>query len=62
MDTGTSRFIAITLTEAEWHALRAIKPNPSAWLKQQIDRALEEAGLTPTAEEEDERSGFKAFA
>lgn len=53
METGKSRFIAVALTEAEWSALRALKANPSAWLKQQIDRALDEAGVKPQAADEE---------
>lgn len=58
MDKGTSRFIAITLTESEWQALRAIKPNPSAWLKQEINRTLEEAGYSPSEADDDDGSPF----
>ena len=46
---NTDRFIAINLTEAEWQALRAIKADPTGWLKQQVMRALEEAGY-PTGD------------
>jgi hypothetical protein len=58
MDKGTSRFIAITLTEGEWQALRAIKPNPSAWLKQEINRTLEESGYSRSEADEDDDSPF----
>jgi hypothetical protein len=58
MDKETSRFIAITLTESEWQALRAIKPNPSAWLKQEINRTLEESGYSRSETEEDDDSGY----
>jgi len=45
---NTDRFIAINLTEAEWKALRMIRPDPSGWLKQQVVRALEDAGYSAT--------------
>jgi hypothetical protein len=41
---NTDRFIAINLTEDEWQALRAVKADPTGWLKQQVLRAIEEAG------------------
>lgn len=44
MDTASNRFIAIDLTETEWHALRAVEPNPTAWVKQQITRRLADSG------------------
>jgi hypothetical protein len=50
MSKNTSRFVAVNLTEAEWHALRAVAPDPSAWMKTQIQRLLEEAGVTPREE------------
>jgi hypothetical protein len=53
MEKGKTRFIAVALTEAEWKALRVLKSDPSAWLKQQIDRVLEDAGVRPAAAEED---------
>ena len=39
-----SRFVAVNLTEAEWRALRAIHADISGWLKQQVQKALEDAG------------------
>lgn len=62
MDKGTSRFIAITLTESEWQALRAIKPNPSDWLKQEINRTLEAAGYSRSEAEEDDSPFLEARA
>jgi hypothetical protein len=58
MDKGTSRFIAINLTEGEWQALRAIKPNPTEWLKQEINRTLEENGYSRSESDDDEGSPF----
>jgi hypothetical protein len=44
MDTTSSRFISVTLTESEWRALRAIEPNPTAWIKEQITQRLADPG------------------
>ncbi len=47
MDKNTSRFVAVTLTDAEWHALRAVTPDPVGWIKTQIQRLLDESGVAP---------------
>ena len=60
MERETSRFIAVALTESEWQALRAVKPNPTAWLKQEIDRTLEEAGDSPADRNEEDSTSFRA--
>ena len=52
MSKNTSRFLAVNLTEAEWQALRAVTPDPCAWMKSQIHRLLEESGVTPREEQE----------
>ena len=44
---NTSRFLAVNLTEAEWQALRAVTPDPCAWMKSQIQRLLDESGVAP---------------
>jgi hypothetical protein len=36
-----SRFIAIELSEVDWQALRAIQPEPTAWMKQQIQQVID---------------------
>ena len=43
----SSRFLAVSLTEAEWQALRAVTPDPGAWMKDQIHRLLDESGVKP---------------
>jgi hypothetical protein len=53
MDKNTSRFVAVTLTDAEWHALRSIAPDPSAWMKSQIRRLLDESGVAPVSDEQE---------
>ena len=53
MSKNTSRFLAVNLTEAEWQALRAVTPDPCAWIKSQIHRLLDESGVTPVREEQD---------
>ena len=53
MDKNTSRFVAVTLTEAEWHALRAVTPDPCAWMKAQIQRLLDESGVAPVRDEQE---------
>ncbi len=60
MERGTGRFIAINLSESEWQALRAIKPNPTAWLKQEINRTLEEAGYSRKDNSEEDSTSFEA--
>ena len=60
MERGTGRFIAINLSESEWQALRAIKPNPTAWLKQEINRTLEEAGYSRKDSSEEDSTSFEA--
>ena len=51
MSKNTSRFLAVNLTEAEWQALRAVTPDPVAWIKSQIQQLLEDSGVTPAHEE-----------
>ena len=53
MDKNTSRFVAVNLTDAEWRALRAVTPDPCAWMKSQIQRLLDESGVTPATDEQD---------
>jgi len=53
MSPNTSRFLAVNLTEAEWHALRAVTPDPCAWIKTQIQQLLETSGVTPAQEEQE---------
>ena len=53
MDKNTSRFVTVTLTEAEWHALRTVAPDPCAWMKGQIQRLLDESGVTPVRDEQE---------
>lgn len=58
MDTHANRFVAVNLTDAEWRALRAVTPDPCAWMKTQIHRLLDESGVAPvrTASDEQEPS------
>jgi hypothetical protein len=51
MSKNTSRFLAVNLTEAEWQALRAVTPDPCAWIKDQIQQLLIESGVAPNQEE-----------
>ena len=53
MSKNTSRFVAVNLTEAEWQALRAVAPDPCAWIKEQIHRLLDESGVAITQDEQD---------
>lgn len=53
MDKHANRFVAVNLTEAEWHALRAVTPDPCAWMKAQIQRLLDESGVAPAREEQE---------
>jgi hypothetical protein len=53
MDKNSSRFLAVNLTEAEWRALRAVTPDPCAWIKTQIQRLLDESGVAPVADQEE---------
>ena len=53
MDKNTGRFVAVNLTDAEWHALRTITPDPSAWMKTQIQRLLDESGVAPVVDEQE---------
>lgn len=57
MDSNTSRFVAVTLTDAEWRALRAVTPDPCAWIKEQIQRLLDESGVAPARDEEHTDAG-----
>ena len=52
MDSNTSRFVAVNLTDAEWRALRAVTPDPCAWMKEQITRLLDESGVAPSRDEQ----------
>ena len=51
MSTNTNRFLAVNLTEAEWQALRAVTPDPVAWIKAQIHQLLDDSGVRPLPEE-----------
>jgi hypothetical protein len=51
MSKNTSRFLAVNLTESEWQALRAVTPDPCAWIKEQIQQLLIESGVTPNQDE-----------
>lgn len=53
MDSNTGRFIAVNLTDAEWQALRSVAPDPVAWIKGQIHRLFDEAGVTAHLEQAD---------
>jgi len=53
MSKNTSRFVAVNLTEAEWQALRAVTPDPCAWIKEQIQHLLVESGVPIQQEEHD---------
>jgi hypothetical protein len=53
VEKNTSRFVAVNLTDAEWHALRAVTPDPCAWIKAQIQRLLDESGVAPSREEQE---------
>jgi len=53
MSANTNRFLAVNLTEAEWQALRAVTPDPCAWIKSQIQRLLDESGVTPASDEQE---------
>jgi hypothetical protein len=52
MDKNSNRFVAVNLTDAEWRALRAVTPDPCAWIKSQIQRLLDEAGVAPASDEQ----------
>jgi hypothetical protein len=56
MDKDTSRFVAVTLTDAEWHALRAVTPDPVGWIKTQIQRLLDESGVAPVPANDEQES------
>jgi hypothetical protein len=53
MDKNASRFVAVNLTDAEWRALRAVTPDPCAWIKMQIQRLLDESGVAPSRDEQE---------
>jgi hypothetical protein len=64
MSKNTSRFVAVNLTDAEWLALRAVTPDPCAWIKTQIRQLLDESGVPVPVDRAEERdwSSFAAFA
>jgi hypothetical protein len=53
MDKNANRFVAVNLTDSEWRALRAVTPDPCAWMKSQIQRLLDESGFTPARDEQE---------
>lgn len=55
MDTNANRFVAVNLTDAEWRALRAVTPDPCAWIKAQIQRLLDESGVAPVRPADDDQ-------
>ena len=56
MGKNVSRFVAVNLTDAEWRALRAVTPDPCAWIKTQIQRLLDESGVAPVSDEQEQHS------
>jgi hypothetical protein len=62
LDKAASRFLAINLTDAEWRALRAVTPDPCAWIKTQIRHLLDQSGMPVDTSDEQERSFATAFA
>ena len=62
MSKNTSRFLAVNLTEAEWQALRAVTPDPVAWIKSQIHQLLDDSGVRPVPEETDNHPYAVSFA
>ena len=61
MSKNTSRFLAVNLTEAEWQAVRTVTPDPCAWIKEQIQKLLDESGV-PVAQEDGESALAVGFA
>jgi hypothetical protein len=55
MDKDTGRFIAINLTDDEWHALRSVTPDPVAWIRSQIHNLLDQSGIRPALQNVDLR-------
>jgi hypothetical protein len=62
MSKNTSRFLAVNLTEAEWQALRAVTPDPCGWIKDQIQRLLDESGVVPVAQDDHDGALAVGFA
>jgi hypothetical protein len=62
MSKNTSRFLAVNLTEAEWQALRAVTPDPCGWMKDQIQRLLDESGVVPAAPDDHDGALAVGFA
>jgi hypothetical protein len=58
MDKHSSRFLAVNLTEGEWQALREVTPDPCGWIKTQIQRLLDESGVTPVHSRDDQENLF----
>jgi hypothetical protein len=55
MEPNAYRFLAVNLTESEWHALRTVTPDPCGWIKMQIQRLLEDSGVRPARDDQDGR-------
>ena len=62
MSKNTSRFLAVNLTEAEWQALRSVTPDPCGWMKDQIQRLLDESGVVPVTHEDHDGALAVGFA
>ena len=62
MSKNTSRFLAVNLTEAEWQALRAVTPDPVAWIRSQIHQLLDDSGVRPLPEEAEHHPFSASFA
>jgi hypothetical protein len=62
MSKNTSRFLAVNLTEAEWQALRAVTPDPCGWMKDQIQRLLDESGVVPATPDDHDGALAVGFA
>lgn len=61
MDKNSGRFVAVNLTDAEWRALRAVTPDPCAWMKTQIQRLLDESGVAPSRDEQEASEDWGAL-
>jgi len=62
VDKTASRFLAVNLTDDEWHALRVVTPDPCGWIKSQIRSLLDESGLPIDQADEKDRRTATAFA
>jgi hypothetical protein len=62
MKHAPARFVAVSLTETEYQALRHATEDPAAWVKTQIDGLLDRRGLSHVREQHPDEPAVPAWS